>query len=455
MKSRLLLLAALWAATVSAAWWIGHRSGSHEATTRAYSVRENLDTPGKPKSLGQGAGKNNEAGGSAAEGSHSADGATPSLQTILAQVKSLMRSGGMQNPSAMLKTITLLGQIRDEDIQAALKEAAEFKEPQAKMMLNMVLLSRWAEKDGPAALKYAEENSGEGGPMMQMAKMGVLSSWAQSDPDAAWAHIQKDEDAGAGGMFGGRGMMMMGLFSALAAKDTDKAFARLGELDDQQERQMALTGIAQSAYDDASRTRIMDEISKLPDEAERKQARASILGQLAMMEPDAAIKLTAELPAEERKEAAQQVGNMLMMSDPERGATYLLENAEPANKKNTYQQIVSQWVNTDANKAGAWLGAQPQTPELDGARSIFATQVARQDPESAMAWAQTVTDENQRSGAVEQVFNTWKKKDEAAATASLNASGLPPERIEAIRSGAAKPGNPGATPTAVQPVANP
>jgi hypothetical protein len=357
-----------------------------------------------------------------------------------------MRSGGMQNPSAMLKTITLLGQIRDEDIQAALKEAADFKEPQSKMMINMMLLSRWAESDGPAALKYAEDNLGEAGPMMQMAKMGVLSAWAQSDPDAAWAHLQSADNADTGsGMFGGRSMMMMGLFSTMAAKDPDKAFARLSELDDSQERQMALNGIAQSAYDEASRTRIMDEIGKLPDQNERKEARAAILGQLAMVDPDQAVKMTSELPAEERKEASQRVGTMLMMSDPERGAAFMLENADPSNKKQTYQQIVSQWVNADANKAGAWLGEQPQTPDLDGARFSFATQIAGRDPESAMAWANTVTEESQRTQAVEQVFNTWKKKDETAATAALQGSGLSPEIQESIRTGTPRATGPATT----------
>jgi hypothetical protein len=451
MKPRILILAALWAGTVAAAWWTGHRTGSHTASSRVVATREGIDAPARPGSPGLGAAKSAN-GDQAANGSATGpDGAPQSLQSILAQVKSLMRSGGMQNPSAMLKTITLLGQIRDEDIQAALEEASNFKEPQAKMMLNMVLLSRWAEKDGPAALKYAEENSGDAGPMLQMAKMGVLSAWAQSDPDAAWEHLKKDEDTGAGGMFGGRGMMMMGLFSALAAKDPDKAFARLAELDDSQERQMALNGIAQTAFDDASRTRLMDEITKLPDETERKEARAAILGQLAMMEPDQAIKLTADLPDGERKEVSQRVGTMLMMSDPERGASYLLENSDATNKPQVYQQIVSQWAGTDPNKAGAWLGAQPQTPELDGARSSFATQVARQDPESAMAWANTVTDENQRASAVEQVYTTWKKKDEAAATASLQSAGLPPDRIEAIRAGKTKATgtNGEAAPTAV------
>lgn len=436
MKTRTLVLAVLWSGTLAASWWLGHRTGTHTAISRFATTREAADGPGKPGTPGQGGPKTvaarageQDTGGAATE--------PQSLQAILARVKNLMRSGGMQNPSAMLKTITLLGQIRDEDIQAALKEAAGFKDPQSQMMINMTLLSRWAESDGPAALQYAEENMGDANAMArQMAKMGVLSAWAQSDPDAAWAHLQSSEDNDSGeGPFGGRSMMMMGLFSSMAAKDPDKAFARLSELDDPQERQMALNGIAQSAYDDASRARLMDGIGKLSDQNERKEARAAILGQLAMTDPDQAVKMTAALPADERQEASQRVGTMLMMSDPQRGAAFLLENAQPNKKKEAYQQIVSQWVNADANKAGAWLGEQPQTPDLDGARFVFATQVAGRDPESAMAWANTVTEESQRTQAVEKVYLTWKKKDEAAATAALQASGLSQEIQSSIRSG--------------------
>lgn len=438
MKPRIFVLAFLWTGSLAGAWWLGHRNGTDTAITRFATTREAADGPGKPSTPGQGGSKATAAqSGAGTAGAPGTPTGPQSLQSILAQVKNLMRSGGMQNPSAMLKTVTLLGQIRDEDIQAALKEAADFKDPQSQMMVNMMLLSRWAESDGPGALKYAEENLAEGNPMAkQMAKMGVLSAWAQSDPDAAWAHLKSSEDEDTGGsMFGGRSMMMMGLFSSMAAKDPDKAFARLAELDEPQERQMALNGIAQTAYDDASRSRLMEEISKLPDANERKEARSAILGQLAMMDPDQAVKMTATLPADERKEASQRVGTMLMMSDPERGAAYMLENAEPNDKKQVYQQIVSQWVHADANKAGAWLGQQPQTPDLDGARFSFATQVAGRDPESAMAWANTVTEENQRTLAVEQVYKTWKQKDEPAASAALQSSGLSQDRIDAIRTG--------------------
>ena len=431
MKHRTVILAALWVGTTTAAWWIGHRTGSSAARSGIVATREATAIPGPPQAPGQ----RKSAAADGGTGARTVSPETASLQSILAQVKALMQTGGMQNPSAMLKTITLLGQIRDEDIQAALEEAAGLKEPQSHMMVHMMLLTRWAETDGPAALKYAEENLPAANPMArQMARMGVFSAWAQSDPEAAWAHLQRtrteDSEEGA---FGGRNMALSGLFSSMAAKDPAQAFSRLASLDDPTERQMALNGIAQSAWDDSSRARLMEHIATLPDEGERKEARAAILGQLALMDPDQAVKMTADLPASERQEAAQRVGTTLMMSDPERGATLLLENTQPENKKQIYQQIVAQWVQADANKAGAWLGAQPPSPDLDGARSLFATQVANRDPESAMAWAQTVTDEDQRASTIGQVYKSWNKKDEAAATAALEASGLSPDRLNTIR----------------------
>ena len=432
-RATIVLTTTLWLGTVTAAWWHGRHSGSLARTGTLGTMGETAEGPGRPKPLTKGRPAPAVSGSGSGNSSPSGPAAAPlSLDGILGQVQSLMRTGGMQNPSSALKAITLMGQIRDEDLQEALKRTEEIKEPGSKMMLSMVLLSRWAEKDGPGALRYAEESLKDKGPMMQMAKMGVLSSWAQSDPDAAWEHIQKSDDVGADGPMGGRGMMMMGLFSSLAAQDPDKAFARLAELQDPQERQMALGGIAQSAFDDTSRNRLMDEISKLPDANERKEARAAILGQLAMMDPEKAMAATSALPAEERAEVSQRVGTSLMMSDPAVGANYLVENAAPHKKSEIYNQVISQWVGSDANAAGAWLGAQPPSQDLDQARASFATRVANRDPESAMAWAGQISDETQRTETMGQVFKGWQMKDPAAANSALTSSGLSQENIQSI-----------------------
>ena len=84
-----------------------------------------------------------------------------------------------------------------------------------------------------------------------------------------------------------------------------------------------------------------------------------------------------------------------------------------------YSNTISSWAFNDANAAGNWLGRQDQGPELDQARQQFATSVAQKDPESAMAWANAVTDDTKREFAVQQVYMQWKSKDADAANSAL------------------------------------
>ena len=66
MNPRTLVLAALWAGTVAAAWWFGHHTGTQNASTRVVATRESDEAaPGKPKTPGQGVAKS----GSSAAGS--------------------------------------------------------------------------------------------------------------------------------------------------------------------------------------------------------------------------------------------------------------------------------------------------------------------------------------------------------------------------------------------------
>ncbi len=78
------------------------------------------------------------------------------------------------------------------------------------------------------------------------------------------------------------------------------------------------------------------------------------------------------------------------------------------------------------------MSEQPQGPELDKARSSYANTVAQRDPESAMTWAKTITDENSRTSTVSSVYRQWHKKDAAAADAALPESGLSAESVEKL-----------------------
>ncbi len=438
MKPNLSIAALVLLGTFASGYWLGWRTHGTDAATASGSGSTTAPSA-------QAAGKNKAPGGSrpsaAGRAGNEADGASDSgygpakhlgVKDIFAKVKALMRGGSLNNPSVGFKVVGLLAQISDADVPAALAMVEDVKEKEAKMMFYMALLSRMAEKDGAAAMAYAEEKLANQGPMVQMSKMGILASWAESDPEGAWGYYQKHGDE-VGGMFGGKGAMLMPLFSTLAAKDQAEAFRKLSQLTDSQERQMALNGMAQAATDEPTRLRLMEEIGKIADADERKSARTNILGSIAMNDPDQAMALVRQIPGEERKESVERVGMMLMMSEPAKGAAFMLEMAEPKDLGSTYGSITSQWARMDPKAAGNWLNAQPQGPELDGARAGYSRTVMDRDPSGAMAWAATIEDANQRADSVRTVYEKWKKKDAAAAEAALGGTGLSPEQIEKVR----------------------
>ena len=158
----------------------------------------------------------------------------------------------------------------------------------------------------------------------------------------------------------------------------------------------------------------------------------------AMMDPEESLKWMRTRPAEEQQGLRSVAGQMVMMSDPARGADLLLEGVADKDKSRTYDQIVGQWAYRDPRAAAEWLTKQPQGGELDGARRTFAVIVAQRDPSAAMDWAKSVVDEEQRSNSVQQVYQQWRMKDEAAAEKALDGSGLTAEKITELREAAKK-----------------
>ena len=197
---------------------------------------------------------------------------------------------------------------------------------------------------------------------------------------------------------------------------------------------MALAGLMQvGLFDDDKRQMVLKKIDSIPDEAERKQAKQMMLSQLAMASPDQAIAWMKTQPAAEQSELRVSIGTMLMMSDPKQGASILLEGATDGEKPQRYATVIGSWAHFDTNAAGTWLREQPQGPHLDNARESFVRTASQKDPESAMAWAGTITDSSTRVTSTITAYQAWKKKDAAAADRALEASGLSADHREVVR----------------------
>ena len=352
-----------------------------------------------------------------------------------------MGSGGgaMFSPSKMFRACGPLMELTVDEVKAALAEVkSTVTDAQQRALLESVLLGRWAETDPIAALAHAETLVSGEGMMAGQALMSVIGAWAQKDPEAALAWYQKrrDSDAPAGGFGMDDGALMM-IFNGLMSHNPERALDSLDMIQDERSRGVAIGGIAMAATDTGLRTRLLDRAETLDPET-RDSLRQGILGQWAAIDPDGAIAWAGGLPPDEITALIDGAGHSFLFSNPEKGAEFLLTHATDETLSRRYSQIIDSWVLRDPIAAGEWLNRQPKDPAQDQARSSFAINVVRSDPEVAMEWAKSVSNEQQRTSSVMSVYRHWQKRNPEAAEAALNASGLPADQIERARAGAAK-----------------
>jgi|GEM_PF-1033329 len=436
MKREHLLIAVAWIATVVVAYLIG--SGGDSSKSQA------ANSAGKSSSQSLAGGSGN-AGSSDAHSQRSfvrkfdemdenlkgPDG-KPNVAALIARARQQMGvgMGGMMNIRGMLRAIAPLVELDDAQLQDALAEVEKtVKEPQQKMMMYSLLLGQWAESDGKSALAYAEQKLGSGSPMDFGVRASIVGAWSRRDPDGVWRWYQTERKED--GNDRTKGMLVSMMFAGMAASDLDSALQKLPSLDDST-RAMALSGIANSSTSESSRTRLLDRAATMSPE-QKQQIRQGVVSQWAMTDADAAVKWIHSLPADEQKPMRDSASNMIMMMQPAKGADLMMEGAEEKDKPQLYDRVVGQWAWQDSKAAGEWLSKQPQGPELDNARRTYAVAVSQKDPSAAMDWAKSVQNPEQRTQSVEQIYQTWRGKDAAAADAALDASGVSEEDIKRMR----------------------
>ncbi len=422
----ILATAVLWIGTLIGAYQFGNR---HTASAATDSMADAATAARRSSANGT----HGESSGTARDRKRATD-KTLTVKQIFAQIKSTARSGMMQNPTAMMHMMSMLDKLRPEDIGDALTEMDAIKDPQTKMMVSMFILGKWAERDGPAAMKYAEEHSKDPGISGKLMKMGVASAWAESDPEAVWAWYKGNKDNDSGDRFGGNQMVLSSVFSSLMANNPDAAFKRFDELDPGT-RQAAFAGMCQSALmDEGKRQILLDKVNAMPDGSEKTSSRHILLSQWAAFAPDEATDWVAKQPAADQKSLRQGVGPALMMSDPKKGAAFMMEGVSTEDKPQRCSEVVSTWSMMDPKAAAAWLDTQGSGPELDQARQTLVSNMNHSNPEGAMKQAQAITDADKRFSAVSSAYGAWSKKDSSAAEQALQNVGLSAEQVQSIRS---------------------
>lgn len=94
--------------------------------------------------------------------------------------------------------------------------------------------------------------------------------------------------------------------------------------------------------------------------------------------------------------------------------------------------MMSAWASRDAASAAAWLQRQAGGKAKDECLKALSRQISNEDPEAALAWANTISDPQIRANQTESLAREWLALDPANAKKWISASPLPPEAVQRL-----------------------
>ncbi|MEZ5324164.1 MAG: hypothetical protein R3F19_03780 [Verrucomicrobiales bacterium] len=351
-----------------------------------------------------------------------------SLQAMLADARQRLM-GGMINIGSIVDVFESMGELDPTMMPEVMRIIEEMPNFQQKNLLYMAALTRWADQDGAAAADFVSKN------FTAERKAGMLgavfSSWAAKDPLTAWKWFDSNRESFANPA--SEHPLVRSLYQGLATKDFAAAMARLQTEEDFDLKTVALDALGVVAATTDQRDAFFQYARSLENSDQRLRAINSVLGHLAHSDPAEASTLVETLETgKERVEAAKQVANAWFESDPERSSAWFLGQVPADEMPAAIRDVTNRWLRRDPNAAAEFLSQTEQGAQTDPARAAFSQGIAAMDPESAITWAGTITDDKMREGSLVNVYKQWYRRDPGAAEASLNQSGLSEEQLQKV-----------------------
>lgn len=274
----------------------------------------------------------------------------------------------------------------------------------------------WAETDPEAAAKWFDENTS--GINREDAIYEILEAWGRKSPREAlsWADGLDDYT---------RSGVMDALAEGWAANDPEGAAAAVNELleyDFGDEFAMNVAG--QWASSDPAAAASWAQTLENPDA--RAISFLEVGTEWALAEPDKATGWIASLDSEEDKLYAS-LGVALGWSEHDPGAALqwavgAVEN--PNTRERIIEDVMLDWSSNDPNSAAEWLNAQPSGPQNDEILATFSSAIIDIDPQSAVTWASTISDEALRGENLNMLLEEWIAMDGNRARKWVDKSGL-------------------------------
>lgn len=255
------------------------------------------------------------------------------------------------------------------------------------------------------------------------ASLGIFKNWASQNgepmnPAFAGALLKWLEKAESAGRMEEGNPLVTELRADIAAAQGDQpaAVAQISRLPYLSQRQAAIDYV-EGLQTSEARQQAMKEFST----ALHIQNFPHFVSKLAEQQGfDAAkeILVSSSLTPEKHDLAAASIAATNIGPDTPAKAQWFMQSLRSEDKR-AIVEFTDRWTHADHQGAAQWMNSLPPGKQRDAAIAGFAPAAAKIDGATAVDWALTLTDPNERRSCLDDVIRKWKETDAEAADAYL------------------------------------
>lgn len=295
-------------------------------------------------------------------------------------------------------------------------------------MLEVVAL--WAADDSEAALFWLESNA-QGLARLETLNNGI-ELWAGRDPRAAAEWIDGMANDGS------KIVAAKSLAASWGRRDPEKVVAWLETLPDDEIKASSALALAEAWAQHDPQAASRWAFRQAQSSGDVRPLKNSLMA-YTLENPTGAEALVRQLAADDNNPAGTLAYVQARAEiDPARTVDWLssLEQSDPIHQSDNFAQYteaaVAEWTKNDSIAASAWLSEQTPGPTRDAAIVGFAESIQRFEPEAAVAWANTISNPDQRMQELNKSIRGWAARDPQAALAWVIRAELEPALQEQL-----------------------
>lgn len=332
------------------------------------------------------------------------------VRDLIASLEGL-RFESQFNPMEMIRRIHLLTQLGEGEVLDVLADLSKAEDgtgdEQFRMIAGLIVLTRLAELNGPAAIRHIQSGSdsmweGMGGE----AGVMVMNSWVAADPDGARRWFEdgmKQLDQGEMKDLMENDEFRQAYYDGMAKHDAEALSREVDEESDPDKRDDVLVALVRNAKAPAELVGLLDRCAGASD------ARSEAIEKLSKADPLAAAAWVERQDADEARDGdVATVASVMMERDSEGGIQWYLAQELSDGQLAGFRlsRIVDHLAAEDLEKAAEWVESRPDDAARDAAEISMAAHCMRQDADMGMGWLARVGDSANRDSALRDILRS-------------------------------------------------